>query len=154
MTPPRAGGFFFNFAVLKGIGELFASSWSAVGAWTLVYLLELLLIALAYLIFSTLLVYFCIAFGAMLVKRGKLLLSVVLYYAITSLLGTVGEVAMLVCSPFVLSGIFVLTEGASQNQTAAVYAVLFLSVLAVLSVLASALYSTTQLIIDRKLNLA
>lgn len=154
VTPPKAGGFPINFAVLSGIGDLLASAWSGIGAWFLVYLLEGILIGTVYLVFSTLLVYFCITVGAMLVKRAKLLLSIGIYYAITSVLGTVFELLLLFFSPFVFDGILILSENASRNQQQGILAILLLAIFAAFAAVTAVLYSITQHMIDRKLNLA
>lgn len=153
VTPPRAGGFPINPAVLRGIGDFLASAWSAVGAWLIVYLLEAILIGIVYLVFSSLLIYFCITVGAMLVKRAKLLLSIGIYYAINSVLGTAFELLLLFGGSLVFNGLHVLTDGAPKHQLHAAYALLSLAVFAGFSALTAVLYSISQHLIDRKLNL-
>ena len=154
VTPAERGAFPLNFDVLAGIGQLLSELWSLCGAWTLVYILEVLLIGLAVLVYSTMLVYFCITVGSILVKRAKLLLSIGIYYAFNSILSTLSQLAIFLFGVFTVEGVTILSEGMTKNQACATFALLFLLILAAVSAVAALLYSLTQTLLDRKLNLA
>ena len=154
VTPAEPGGGPLNPMVLEGIAELLAIAWTEIGAWLLVYLLEALLIGLAYLVFSTLLVYFCITVGAVLVKRAKILLSIGIYYAVSSALSILRQLLLLVLGPFLLDGLSLLALHTTKNQFSAIFALLILLIPTVLAALGALLYLFTQRLLDRKLNLA
>ena len=154
VTPSKPDGFIINFSILTGLGHFFALSWDAVGAWLLVYLLEAVLLFVVYLLFSVLLVYFCITVGAVLAKRAKVLVAIGIYYAITSTLSVVTQFGVLLVGVTLTEGIAVLSEDGGVGQAAAAYAFLVLAVFAAISAVAFLLYALTQRMLDRKLNLA
>ena len=146
---PVDGGSLIDFGILRIIADFLNLLWAELGVWMIVYLLLLLLIGIAYLVFSTLLVYFCITVGAMLVKRAKLLLSIGIYYALTSALGTLWQLIFSFCGPYISTGINVLI---SDSQSCAI--LVMLVIFAALATVTSILYAITQYLLDRRLNLS
>ena len=152
--PPKEGGSFLNFFLLREISRVLASAWSSIGPWVIVYALEALLLSVVYSLFSVLLIYFCITFGSMIVKRAKLILSIGLYYAFSSILAVSGQFGIILFGSFVSDGMHTLMKDASQNRVCAAYTFLILSVISALGVISAVLYSLTQTILHRRLNLA
>ena len=154
VIPPEENGFIINFSVFKEIGEWFKVAWMSVGAWLIVYILEALLAIFACLLFSISLVHFCITVGAVLVKKAKLILSIGIYYAFSSSLTAIFQFGVLLFGDSISYGMEILMENATPNQVFATYALLVLGIFAMLTTIAVALYSATQYMLDRKLNLA
>ncbi len=154
VIPPEEGGFFINFEIFKLIGDFVKLIWSSIGAWLIVYILEALILGFVSILFSITLIYFCISFGSMLVKKAKLLVSIGLYYAFSSCLTAIGQFSMYIFMVFMSSGISILMEDATLNQTCAIFALVIMIIVAALASVAVVLYSATQHILDRKLNLA
>ena len=154
VVPPEENGFFINFAFFEELGKLFAQAWEAIGAWLLVYIIEALLFIFISLVFSITLIYFCITVGSVLVKKAKLILSIGIYYAIYSSLTAIWQFSYYIFGSLMTTGMGILMKEATKNQTAAVYALLVLVVLSIISAIATIFYSLTQYLLDRKLNLA
>lgn len=154
VPPAQEGGFFINPIFFTEIGSLFSLLWESVGAWLILYLLEALLALFLYLLFSILLVQFCITFGAILVKRAKIVISLLLYYGITSVLSSIGQFAFIFAGSFLAESMSILMLDRGENTVFAAYAFLFLALIAAIATVAATLYALTQYLIDRKLNLA
>ena len=152
--PPEADGFFINFAVFKNIGEWFVREWDRLGAWMIVYDLVAFLLLFVFLQIYIVLFHFCITVGAMLAKKAKVILAIGIYYAFSWILATVGQFCVVIFAVFMADGMMTLMENATQNQTHAVYTLAALAFTAVLASVVAVLYSVTQYLLDRKLNLA
>ncbi len=152
--PPEPNGPFFNLIVFETIGALLSFSWETIGGWLIVYIAEGFLFLFVSLIFSIILIQFCITFGSTVVKRAKLILSIGIYYAISSTLASISQFMMFTFGGVLFGGIVDFMEDATQNQICAAYACLFLSIIAAFAVISAVLYAITQYMLDRKLNLA
>ncbi len=152
--PPEEGGFFLNFILFQELGQLFSLLWEGMGPWLIVYLLEALLLILASLVFSILLIYFCITFGSMVVKRAKLILALGIYYTVNSVLVVICQFGILIFGSAMGWSMDVLMDGATHHQICAACAFLFLGALAAMATISAILYSVTQRMIDRRLNLS
>lgn len=151
---PPEEGHLFNLELFETIGKIFANMWSAVGAWLIVWILEVLIIGFVSLMFSIFLIHFCITFGSVLVKKAKIIVSISIYYAITSALTTVVQIGAFLFSSFMLEGMSVLISEATLNQVCAIYSLFILTIIAAFAAVAILIYSVTQYLLDRKLNLA
>ena len=96
--------------------------------------------------------YFCITLGSTVFKRGKLIVSIGVFYLMymvysfaINVMGTVSITALLVCFGTTLM---------STHATNVWFTVVLITVLFATLTLASLLYSITLNIIERKLNLA
>ena len=155
VTPPKYGGFFINFALLDRLWEFISLLWQYIGAWLIVYILEGLLALLVSLMFSVFLIQFCITVGSVLVKKAKLIVSVAIYYAVTSALTTSVQIGAFVFTNFMARGFSILVSDITvDNQGYAMIALALLGLIAVFSAVSTAIYSVTQYMLDRKLNLA
>ncbi len=152
-VPPEEGHF-LNLVVFEEIGKLFASAWSSVGAWLIVWILEALIIAFVGLMFSIFLIHFCITFGSVIVRKAKIIVSIAIYYAFTSALSMAVQIGAFLFNSFMLRGMSVLIAEATKNQACAIYSLLILTIIAAFAAVSTLLYSATQYLLDRKLNLA
>lgn len=153
-VPSQQTGAFLNLEIIKVLGESITTLWSNIGAWLIVYVLEAILIAFVYLLFSILLVHFCITLGCTLIKKARLLVSIGIYYAISSVLSALWQFSSHFFVSLIFDGMPILMENATKNQTFAAYALLALLILSMLSAISAILYSITQYMLDRRLNLA
>ena len=154
VTPAEKGGFFINFYVFEVIGQALKDLWLSVGAWLVVYILEALLLFFAYMLYTMLLVHFCITVGAVLVKKAKILLSIGIYYLVSSAMQVIGQFLFMFIGTFTFEGIFVMMQDAGFHQTCAVVAFLLMALIGAIFSVASVLYSLTEQTLSRKLNLA
>lgn len=150
---PEGGGF-LNLGFFEEVREFFVFGWEAIGAWLIVYTAEALLGVAVYLAYSILLVYFCITFGAVIAKKAKIIASIGVYYAVTVLLGTIGQFCLMLLAAIMVSGAAVVLENAPQDQICTVVSFVILAVVCAIASLTALFYSVTQLMLDRKLNLA
>lgn len=74
---------------VREIWELLGSFFSELGGWSVIYLILGLLILALSALFSINLMHLCITVGSVLVSRGKLILSIGIYYGATSALSSV-----------------------------------------------------------------
>ena len=65
-----------------------------------------------------------------------------------------GQFSVVIFAAFMADGMMTLMENATRNQTYAVYALAALAFTAFLASVVAVLYSVTQYLLDRKLNLA
>ena len=128
--------------------------WQNVGAWLIVYVLEAILAIFTYSIFSISLVHFCITIGSVLVKKAKLILSIGIYYAFSSSLAAICQFGIYLFGSLMSTGMLILMENATANQIHAAIVFLILAVIAIIATITAVLYSITQYMLDRKLNLA
>ena len=153
VLPAEPSRFFINFYVFELVGELFAFLWQLVGAWLIAYIFEILLLAFVYMLYSILLVHFCITVGAVLAKKAKILLSIGIYYLISSVTQVLSEVVVIFGSSFV-EAIINSMKNASEGAINAISALfIFLAILA-LAALGAMFYFVTNHLLHRKLNLS
>lgn len=120
--------------------------------WDVLTIIEVLLIFIALALFSLCLVELCISLGAMLVKRGKLTLGIVLYILISGAVETAALILIILESLF-----FDFSHLSDTPQAWVAHALgaglMFANMLLSFGVLFFT-YFLTQKIIDKKLNLA
>ena len=153
-APPPTNGEWINPVVFREIGRLFCDFWSVAGAWTIVYLLEALLLGILGELFSISLIHLCITIGAIIAKKAKLLAAIGIYYAInmafsfvTQIFGTVGLLIM-------VEGMIYRMAELPEGAVLFAFFLMLLILCAMMGVLASLLYSLTNDRIERRLNLA
>lgn len=151
---PAENGAFINLTIFEEIGKGFTMLWDQVGAWLIVYILEAVLIIFATLIFSITMFHFCITFGSVLVKKAKILVSIGIYYGFNAVFNGLTQFGIFLFGGFISEGIGILMINATKNQNCATAAFLILSVFSAIAAISAALYSITQYMLERKLNLA
>ena len=151
--PGGEGNNFIDLYLFEKIGEFFKNLWDELGAWLIVYIFEILLIIFVALIFSILLIHFCITFGCMLVKKAKLFLSIGIYYAFISVISLVTQLGSFLFTLVMYDGMWILIDNADKNQANAIFVLVILAITAAFATVAAVIYSVTQHMLDRKLNL-
>ena len=142
-----------SVGLTQSLGTTISETWEQIGAWMIVYaLLILLLVALA-ILFSVTLLHFCITVGSILVNKGKLFLSIGIYYGVNSTLSsiiTIGSIFTVV--PFIVA-FSELYGDLSPFRMHASISLMLLIVCAIEAALSVTLYCMTLNKIERKLNL-
>ena len=118
--------------------------------YAIIYYIEILIIALASTVFSLLLLYCCITLGSTVVKKAKVVVSVAIYWGVTSLLSTVNMVFMLMVLPSIAEAFFELKLETRYPVAALALLIAFVFI----TIGATILYIIQYKMIDRKLNLS
>lgn len=124
------------------------------GAWTVLYAFEALLAFLALNLFSTILLYFCVTVGALVVKKAKLVVGLLIYYGVNTALSTLTQILTSIVLPLTSVEILELLGGLSPHAILGAFALIVLIITAVVATLAFTLYSMTLGRLERGLNLA
>lgn len=131
----------------------FTQAWEAIGAWTLVYLLLALLLLFLMTLFSITLMHLCITVGSILVNKGKLFLSIGIYYGVNSVISTVLTfTALFTLTPMIIA----FDEFAADFSPLRLHASISLMLLiacAIVAGLVGIVYCMTLNKIEQKLNL-
>ena len=150
--PPEEVGDFWNLTAFESLGRGFADVWTQWGAWTFLYGIEALLLAVCSLFYSISLVHFCITVGSVIAKKMKLLAAIGIYYAVNMVTSFFSQMLPYAFS-FLMEGfadIFGVTTGA--QYFGAIALALLIACMMVAS-LAGVFYFTTRGMLERKLNL-
>lgn len=152
--PAENGGPIINIVIFKGISSAFLDLWEGLGAWLIVYIIEIIAIMALSTAFSVSLLQFCITFAAMLVKKAKLLLGIGIYYGANSALSSIGVIMFYVTFLSAFSGATELLGDMGTTQSCAFVALLLLIICTALSLFTSVFYMASRNCMERKLNLA
>ena len=151
--------------ILLGIGlnsELFnEQNWNALrqalslaanqlGFYLVIYIIEAIAILLALSIASTLMIFACISFAAVVVKKHKIFAAIGMYYLVTAVLSFASQILMIVGSISITGIIDAIPNGAVPGF----FALLLLSVALFCGAIAVALYTVEHYLLDKKLNLS
>ena len=150
------GQFFINPIVFREFGELMSMIWAEIGAWSILYAAEILLLIFIQIAFTIALIQFCITFASMLVKKAKLLLGIGIYYVVNAVISFVAQCCASIGGGILFMG-FAELAGASITTEVEVYisiALILLLAGVVGALLTSVAYCATQSCMDRKINLA
>ena len=150
-------------AFFRGVSDLFRYSsdlfryypdlWQY-SFWSILFILELILLAIAVDLFTNLLLYFSVTIGALIVKKAKLVVGLAIYYGTNTVLSWVTNILSYVILPFTLSEIVILAGGMSPHAALGILALMLLIGIAIVATLAFTLYSLTLGRLQRSLNLA
>lgn len=143
-----------NPVVFQMMGRLFSTLGERFGGMLAIYALEIILLVLAYLLFSLCLVYFCITVGAVIAKKYKLLVGIGIFYAVNMVISGVGQLLIGIIGGYLSYELGEMLEHASSGIANAAIALVLLIVLAALLLLSGIAYCLTQDKLDHKLNLA
>ena len=154
IIPPTDNGFLINPIVLTSLTDGLVYIIDSLGAWTIVYAIEALIIVFFYLLFTVSLVHMCITIGSVIAKKLKLLAAIGIFYAVNTVLSFVGQLAWIFVVNVVIEGADVILIEASKSARNLVSALLVLIGCAIIAALAFTAYCITQRLLERKLNLA
>ena len=147
LATPKEDIFLDFFSLIDWIFEFF---WDELGAWLIVYTVEAILLPIVSLILSITLIHFCTTFASVLLKKARGIAGVGIFYALTSTFSLIGQLTLYIFGFAFISASPELLAG----QESASVALLLLITIAVIAAISAILYSVTQLLLDRKLNLA
>ena len=147
------GPLFLETFGLDSIGTLFEALgliFAELGVFSVIYLIEALLLALVSCAFSVLLVFACISFGSMIAKKHKVLASVGIYYLVSGVVSSGYSFVYIFGSSLISSIALTVPHGLAMP----IVAVALLVAIAIVAALAMLLYTLVHYMLDKKLNLA
>ena len=144
---------FVNPIVFDFIGEGVGFLWQNVGAWLILYALELLLILVALSLCNIGLFHLAITMGSVIAKKHKVLCAVGLYLGMNYGISFVSQFFMLFSASPLASFTLMLSKLSLQQQCASV-AITGMIVVLFLATVAAIYHFVALHLIERKLNLA
>ena len=140
---------FWGYA-LQFLGLMISGSFEQLGSLAVVYVLEIIVLILAFVMFSTILVFAAITFAAMITKKNKVIAAIGIYYGATSVTSVVAQIVFTV-GLIGSNGWLTLIP---SDALAGFGALVLLIITALICAAAVALYMFVYWMLDRKLNLA
>lgn len=124
--------------------------WKSLGGYMITYGVEILLLLLALTVFSVLLMFCCITFAGVVVKKHKVLAAIGFCYGASAILSFIMQWVMLFGTYGIEGWFYTLPEATLK----AVIAVTLLSMILFVALLSIGLYVLNLWMIDRRLNLS
>ncbi len=140
----------FGEEVPELIGEFFEKLYEEVGPYLILYMVEGILISVAYMVFSTLLIFVCISIAKTVAKKAKVITAIGVYYLCSNLFSYVTQMLTI----FGSQAMDVWTAGMSVGELRLTIALVLLAVFLLASVFGTVLYIVQYRILKNKLNLA
>ncbi|MBQ9749983.1 MAG: hypothetical protein IJV87_05315 [Clostridia bacterium] len=141
---------FFNAEIWRSIGWIFGEVAQALGAYAIVYAIEIVLIGIFVALSSILLLYICITLASIIVKKAKVVAAIGIYYGAYTAVSFAAQLIYIFGMMF-LSGTFAnIPETAMMGAASLILLVLLMFV----AVLCVSLYLLEYYLLDKKLNLA
>lgn len=139
-----------NGGIFAPVIEYIAKGTRTMGIYFWIYIVEGITLALVILTLVVLFLYFCITFGSMIVKKGKLIASIAIFYGATSLFTGITQGLMI----FGTIG-FMISSSSSDvfSQMDPIVALFLLGLIFYLSMLCCLLYAVQYRMLEKKLNL-
>lgn len=121
-----------------------------IGFYTVVYILEAIVLLILSTLFSNLFLYCCITLGSIITKKAKVITSIGIYYAANMMFTG----AVQIFSMFGLTNLFNRFSLLPRNSIEPMVALLLLGMILFFAVLCALLYTLQYWMLDRKLNLS
>lgn len=140
----------FSKEFWQGALQVIDSIVDEVGFYLPIYIVEIILLVILYVTFSSLFLFGCITFASIITKKAKVLAAIGIYYVANGIFSFIVQM-------FSLFGITSLANWMSVLPSGSVYSVVALILLGVISFIAmlcALLYTLQYWMIDRKLNLS
>lgn len=134
----------------KEFSEFFGEMFKTLGAYTLVYALEIILIVLLTCLISNLFLYNCVAIASMVVKKAKVITAIGIYYFASGAVSTLFTIFSL----FGMNTIIDTMSDMNNTTLLPLISLLGLGIIIMLAMFMALLYLLQYWIIDRKLNLS
>ena len=153
-APPAADGSYFNTTAYVQLAHFAEGIWNGLGAWTVVYAFELVLLTLIGIWITVGFAYMCMTVGATVFKKHKLVASVVIYATASAFVVFVVDMLTSVSLALLADG-FVDVLSASEGTLWYVCVAIILLIACVISAsVAVFMHLVTLDRIERKLSLA
>ncbi len=146
VVDPRAIGAFF-----KGLGWWLGQDWSFL---LVIYMLQLLVLAVAGLWLSVSMIQLCITIGSIIAKRFKILASIGIYYLFNMVPGFAGQLITVVGIFSATGTIETVLAGISDGEAPFFLALILLVATVIVATLAYFIHTLTLGKLERKINLA
>lgn len=137
------GKYIFAPDVMEAIHKFIIRLTTDIGWYLPIYIVELCIISILSIAFSTLLMFFCITFASIITKKAKVITSIGIYFLINSIVSLMIQI-------FTIFGTSLFTEVLESN---AATSLLLLTILLFMAVFCTMFYTLEYWLIDRKLNL-
>ena len=137
------------YGLIAQIVDFFVDGMKSLGFYFWIYLAEAFLLLLVFLALLVLFLYFCITFGSMIVKKGKLIASIAIFYGASSIFTAISQFLLI----FGTIGFFVGMSPEAMADTDPTVALFLLGLIFYLAALSALLYALQYWMLDRKLNL-
>ncbi len=124
------------------------------GLWIPVFIVESILLAIVTLIFYICLVQLSITVGAVMVNRAKVVVGILVYYAINTVVSWITQLCMTVATILFDSEMGIILTNAGINQWCGVSAFAVLIYTVMMVAFTTVVFFVTQGILERKLNIA
>ncbi|MBQ2986015.1 MAG: hypothetical protein IJE23_00880 [Tyzzerella sp.] len=134
----------------EGFGSVINAIIDELGAYLIIYVIEVFVIVILSVIFSALFIFCCITFASIITKKAKVITAIGIYYVANGIFSFVGQM-------FYLFGITSLAGWLSELPAGSEYGVIALILLGLIcffGVFCTLLYTLQYWMIDRKLNLS
>ncbi len=137
-----------NIETIQTFFKIISQIIKQLGAYSIIYALEFLAIAVLIAIGSVLFMYICITIGSIIAKKGKVVVAIGIYYGVSSAIGF--SIFMFLIS---LAGASDWFPNMNDSEEKLFLALLFLLVIAFIFMVCTAVYTWQYYLLDRKLNL-
>ncbi len=148
-----AGEIFYQEFLIP-VSQLFSRIFSQMDFSEFMYLflliIEFLLLIILSFVFSTLFVFFCITFAAMITKKAKVVTAIGIYYVANGAISVLFQLIFLFSFPYISERISLLPA----DMTSPVAVIILLGLILLMALVCMVLYVLNYFMIDRKLNLA
>ena len=135
------------------IFKIYKSIFVPFNAWACIYTFLGAVIYIAMTVFSTFLIYACMTLGCTMVRKYKLLMAILVYYAVNMCISILTYVGSIILGISTLGSVSVLSQY-SDGQIKAVILFVMIGIIAFFTVLSVLTYKFTLSKIERNLNLA
>lgn len=136
--------------LFKGLGTLITMG----GFWSVLWFLELILIALAGIWLSVSIVQLCITIGSIIAKKHKILASIGIYYLVNMVLGFAGQIFTVVGLFSAVGAIDTVLSHVSEAEAPFFATLILLAAAVIVATIAYFIHTITLGKLERKLNLA
>ena len=153
-APPAADGVYFNSIVYVKLAALVREVWNGIGAWTVVYAIEILAIMLLGIWITVGFAQMCITVGATVFKKRKLVASVVIYMVASAFVVSVVDIFASVSTVLLADGFIDVLSVSNGTIQLVSFAIILLIACVILASVAVFMHLVTLDRIERKLSLA
>lgn len=139
----------FTAEFLENVSEVIKELFKSLGAYTIVYLVEFLVIGLMIYFIWIMFLYCCITIGSIIVKKAKVIASVGIFYGAYSVCTFVMQILML----FSVPSVSLMLGNVPDTMYCPLFALALLIVIFIQAAIFTLLYVLQYFMLDRKLNL-
>lgn len=140
----------FNRQLIEGMFKLVGEIFGELGLYTIVYLLEFVVMVIAAQLLSILMIVICLTFAAVITRKSKVIAGIGIYYLANSAITTIVQTVVFTGGFY---RVFYLMEKLDKNGIMLTLAILLLGLIALICAAVVGLYYLETYLLDRRLNL-